>query len=74
MLRTDHELVDQQGDLRTTMTVRFRAERRLDVNVPVEMVEEYTRIVRAQGPYTRCRARYSNFRRFEVESRIVMPP
>ena len=73
ILRTQHRLEDAASDLRTTMDVRFRAEPRFDVNVPVEMTEEYVHIVPRLGAYTRCHARYSNFRRFEVKSRLIIP-
>jgi hypothetical protein len=73
IVRTHHQVEDQELDLRTTMEVRFRADRRFDVSVPVEMTEEYAHIVPRLGVYTRCRARYSNFRRFEVKSRLIVP-
>jgi hypothetical protein len=73
ILRTHHQVEDREADLRTTMEVRFRSDPRFGVDVPVEMTEEYAHIVPRLGVYTRCRARYSNFRRFEVESKLIVP-
>jgi len=73
VLETEHELTDEHVSLRTKQTVRFRADGRFDVNVPVRMLEEYRELERHNGTYTLGRARYSNFRRFEVESKLIVP-
>jgi hypothetical protein len=73
VLQTEHQLKDEKVSLRTMQTVRFRPDRRFDINVPAQMLEEYRQFERHQGSHTICRARYSNFRRFEVESKLIVP-
>ena len=66
VLKTEHVTSGARG-LRAVITVTYQFEPRLDVLVPATMYESYsTRISQITAVAT-----YSNFRRFETETRIV---
>jgi hypothetical protein len=64
------EVTDRPGGLQGQMTVRYGADPKFDVLVPLEMQEIYTS---AAGEQITTRASYSDFRRFETAGRIIMP-
>lgn len=64
------ELTDRTGGLQGRMTVRYGADPKFDVLVPLEMQEAYTS---ASGEQITTRATYSDFRRFETTGRIIIP-
>jgi hypothetical protein len=71
------QLITEQPEqhVRAEITVRYRPDEKLGLWVPVEMTEQYH--VGRPNSFTEqnihCVARYSNFRRFEVEVRLRVP-
>jgi len=55
------------------ISVDYRFEQRLELWVPVEMREEYVAVSGRSESRTVCLAKYSNFRRFTTEGRLVVP-
>ena len=68
VLRSELVIATEQQTLDAAITVRYDLDERLGMWVPVEMEERY---VGADEHRVGGRATYSNFRRFEVEVRIV---
>jgi hypothetical protein len=65
------EVVFQDASrLRASVTTSFRADDRFHVDVPVEMIEDYTLSNRS---HVSGRAAYGRFRRFDVSSSEVIP-
>jgi hypothetical protein len=60
--------------LQTEIKVRFRRDDRLDAWLPFEMEEAYGNRSRSVGEErVEATARYSNFRRAEVEVKVILP-
>ncbi len=68
VLRSELVIATEQQTLDAAITVRYDLDERLGMWVPVDMEEQY---VGADEHRVGGRATYSNFRRFEVEVRIV---
>lgn len=69
---TKTEIAFQTDSLRASVTTSFRADERFRVDVPVEMVEEYS-LLRSRSRIS-GRASYGRFRRFDVRSTEEIPP
>jgi len=71
LIRSEHEVGERNVDVHARTVIDYRYEPRFNVWVPAEMTEMYTH---PRNPYSQrvsCAARYSNFRRFETEVRIL---
>lgn len=67
VVRTELEATAEKGQLRSRIAVEFASNRRLGLWVPADMEEDY------EAPNVgsiEARARYSNFRRFEVTVKV----
>ncbi len=68
VLQTETEINTEKNTLDAAIVVRYRSDSRLGLWVPVTMQERYTG---SDGHAVEGTARYSNFRRFEVEVKFV---
>jgi len=72
ILRTVHEVRDERDKFSARALVHFANSERFGVAVPVKMTEEYRRLG-STVPSARATATYSNFRQFEVQSKLIAP-
>lgn len=73
LIRSEHEVGDRAADLHARTTIEYRFEPRLGLWVPYEMSELYTHPRHPWSQRIVCTARYANFRRFEVDARVLPP-
>ena len=71
IVRTRLVIHDRQGDVHGEVDVAYRLDPRLEMWVPSEMVEDYFHPGTELGEHIEGRATYSNFRRFDTETRII---
>jgi hypothetical protein len=75
VVRTELAVSLPMKDTIATVRVDYQWNPRLEMWVPSKMSEGYTQsISRRIAEHIECVAEYSNFRRFEVSSRLVLPP
>ena len=75
VIQTDFRAKDEVSELEIQMRVKYQADEHLGILVPETMDERYKVRLRplTQSPFARrslevnCEAKYSNFRRFEVQ-------
>jgi hypothetical protein len=73
LIRSEHEVGEDNVDVHARTIIDYRFEPRFGLWVPAEMTELYTHPRRPWTQRTSCTARYSNFRRFETDVRILPP-
>jgi hypothetical protein len=71
LVRSEHEVGGRRRESHAHTVITYRPDPRLGLRVPVEMREVYTH---PEGERVVCTAMYSNFRRFEVDSRLLIHP
>jgi hypothetical protein len=75
VVRTELAVSLPLKDTIATVTVDYGWNPRLSMWVPARMDEGYTQqISRRVAEHIECVAEYSNFRRFETSSRLIVPP
>ena len=73
IVRSEHDVGDRGVDIHARTIIEYRYEPRFGVWVPAEMTELYTHPRDPWRQRISCTARYSNFRRFETDVRILPP-